>query len=231
MHRILQVEHYKFSLWHWGKAEIILNPELQCSHNKKRKGKSNSIPHTTPPSKLLLQLRDLSEGLLLPLNDIAVALRLLSPHAQRWRKEPGGPSPGRRNESRSSWVILPARLLSVLPIRPPRLHTCVVLSASVCTDCQLESCSRPSQRRYFQTPACSLPPPSTPVGFPCLKMHDATASRAQPEKSPFCRCTRVHTHWLNLPLAHTKAVGYCACFVTPMWLCVYLCLRVCFICA
>lgn len=95
-----------------------------------------------------------------------MAVRSLSPVAQRQRKEPGGRQWRRRNESRSSWVILSARLLSVLPIRP--LRVCAHGS------CATRPPSRgpfkaPSQRRYFHTSAYSLLPLPTPPSIPLFQ--------------------------------------------------------------
>lgn len=114
-----------------------------------------------------------------------MAVRLLSPHTQRQRKDSGGRQWRRRNESRSSWVIL-LDLAFVYASYQTSMSThmcvCVFLSVSVCADCQVESCSRPSQLRYFQTSAYSPLPLPTPVDSPCFKMHDATSQHSKLSK-------------------------------------------------
>lgn len=189
--------------------------------------KSNNIPHTTLLWKLLLLQRDLSEGLFLLVRAFVMVVMLLSPHTQRRRKEPGGRQWRRRNESRSSWVILPAWLLSALPIRPLRVRVfvraCVFRCAQLPSWVLFKAFSAPLLPDICLVSLPAAQPLLIPLSLKCMMPLPSIPSSTR-EKSPFCsvRCTRARTDCLNLSPAHSQAVGHHCCH-THEFLCICAC--------
>ena len=112
---------------------------------------------------------------------------------------------GRRDESRSSWVIPPASGFCLHPLSD--LHVCTrvcVFFFFYSAPARLSPRSRPFSD-ICVTPFSRRRPLLVSPGFKNAWCH-FPAFQAQTEESLSCRCTRAnththtHTHWLNLPL-------------------------------